>query len=293
MGVRTTGDPVWTKRLGKRYRRGWALRECSLALPLNRMVALVGANGSGKSTLMGLITGMLRPSEGDVEVFGRRPTGTCVPADVAYVAQQKPLYPRLTVAETLRLAARMNTRWDQERAERLVHEAALPFNAEIRRLSGGQRTRVALAMAFGKRPGLLVLDEPLADLDPLARRAILRTLQQESCQHGSTVLLSSHSLAELEGVCDHVLLLGRGRVRLSGSVEELVAAHRVLRGPGRADPPVRPEDIIDEVGTPEARSLLIKNRGLVQDCGWSEQEPRLNDVVLAYMRDGQDTEVAA
>ncbi|MEU5850135.1 ABC transporter ATP-binding protein [Saccharopolyspora shandongensis] len=283
---------VRTHQLAKRYRRGWALRGCSLSLPPNRVVALVGHNGAGKSTLMGLTAGLLKPTEGDIEVFARRPTGDGAPEEVAYVTQQKPLYPGLTVSETLRFAARMNTRWDQGYAEQLVRSAEVPFDAKVGKLSGGQRTRVALVLALGKRPGLLMLDEPLAELDPLARQATLRTLQEESRQHGIGVLLSSHVLEELEAVCDHLVLLGNGRVRLDGPVADLVAGHRVLRGAGQL--PVAPGDVVDSVHSGQEQVLITKRSGPLTGSGWREHAPRLNDIALAYMRNNDDNaEVAA
>ncbi|MDA3646865.1 ABC transporter ATP-binding protein [Saccharopolyspora indica] len=281
---------VRAHQLTKRYRRGWALRGCSLSLPQGRVVALVGHNGAGKSTLMGLIAGLLKPTEGEIEVFGRRPSGTGAPEEVAYVAQQKPLYPGLTVSESLRFAARMNTRWDQAYAERLIRAAEVPFEAKVGKLSGGQRTRVALVLALGKRPGLLMLDEPLAELDPLARQATLRTLQEESRQHGIGILLSSHVLEELEAVCDHLVLLGGGRVRLDGSVADLVAGHRVLRGAGQL--PVAPGEVVDSGHSGHEQVLIAKRSAPVAEPGWREQEPRLNDIALAYMRN-DDAEVAA
>ena len=215
--------PVVAEGLGKKYRRGWALRETSLVIPSNRVVALVGPNGAGKSTLMGLITGLLRPTTGAIAVFGDRPAGRGLHPAVSYLAQQKPLYPQFTVTETLTFGARTNPTWDQRYAEHLIAQAGVPMGAKVGTLSGGQRTRVALALALGKRPGLLLLDEPLADLDPLAREAVLRTLLTEARSQGITVVLSSHVLAELEGVCDHLVLLHKGRILPAGDVSRLSA----------------------------------------------------------------------
>ena len=215
--------PVFARGLGKKYRRGWALREMSLVIPQNRIVALVGPNGAGKSTLMGLITGLLRPTTGEITVFGDRPTGKGLHPGVSYLAQQKPLYQQFTVTETLKFGARTNPTWDQRYAEYLVEQAAVPMGATVGTLSGGQRTRVALAVALGKRPSLLLLDEPLADLDPLARETVLRTLITEARTQAITVVLSSHVLAELEGVCNHLVLLHKGRVLLAGDVDRLGA----------------------------------------------------------------------
>ncbi|MGW4212438.1 ABC transporter ATP-binding protein [Lentzea sp. NPDC004789] len=213
--------PVIAESVSKRYRRGWALRETSLVIPPHRVVALVGPNGAGKSTLMGLTTGLLRPTTGAITVFGERPTGRGLHPAVSYLAQQKPLYPQFTVAETLTYGARTNPTWDQGYAEYLVEQAGVPMPAKIGTLSGGQRTRVALALALGKRPRLLLLDEPLADLDPLARETVLRALITEAKTQGITVVLSSHVLAELEGVCDHLVLLHKGQVLLAGDVGRL------------------------------------------------------------------------
>ncbi|WP_329790100.1 ABC transporter ATP-binding protein [Lentzea sp. DG1S-22] len=217
--------PVVAENLGKRYPRGWALRDCTLEIPAGRTVALVGPNGAGKSTLMGMITGLLRPTTGRISVFGDAPAGSGMHPAVAFLTQAKPLYPQFTVAETLRFGRHANPGWDQAYAEGLVESAQVPFAAKAGTLSGGQRTRVALALALGKRPRLLVLDEPLADLDPLAREAVLRTLVDECRTQGITVLLSSHVLAELEDVCDHLVLLADGRVRLAGDVSSLLRAH--------------------------------------------------------------------
>ncbi|HEX7306451.1 ABC transporter ATP-binding protein [Lentzea sp.] len=215
--------PVRADGVGKRYRRGWALRETSLVIPPNRVVALVGPNGAGKSTLMGLVTGLLAPTTGAITVFGDRPTGRGLHPAVSYLAQQKPLYQQFTVAETLKFGAHTNPTWDQGYAEHLVGQASVPMHAKVGTLSGGQRTRVALALALGKRPRLLLLDEPLADLDPLARETVLRVLITEARSQGITVVLSSHVLAELEGVCDHLVLLHAGRVLLAGDVARLGA----------------------------------------------------------------------
>lgn len=215
--------PVVADNVGKQYRRGWALRPTSLVIPPNRVVALVGPNGAGKSTLMGLITGLLRPTAGSIAVFGDQPTGKGLHPAVAYLAQQKPLYPQLTVAETLRFGAKTNPTWDQPYAEHLIGRANVPLQAKVGTPSGGQRTRVALALALGKRPRLLLLDEPLADLDPLARETVLQVLTTEARTQGITVVLSSHVLAELEGLCDHLVLLHRGRIVLAGDVSRLSA----------------------------------------------------------------------
>src|SRR5882757_9293628 len=218
--------------LGKRFGRrgGWALRECTFRLPAGRVCAVVGPNGAGKSTLLAHAAGLLAPTEGSLTVLGTHPAAAR--ERIAYVAQAKPLYPQLTVADTLRVGHELNpARWDASVAERIVAKGDLDPKSRIRSLSGGQRTRVALALALGKRPELLLLDEPMADLDPLARHELMGTLMAEAAEHGTTVVMSSHVVSDLEGSCDHLLLIGGGRVRLAGDLDDLLAAHTLLTGP--------------------------------------------------------------
>ncbi|MEO3870655.1 ABC transporter ATP-binding protein [Nonomuraea sp. B12E4] len=206
-----------TRGLGKRYRRRWALREATIELPAGAMAALVGPNGAGKSTLLNLVTGLLAPTTGQVRVFGR----SLKPAEVAFVAQDKPLYRRWSVADLLRFGAATNARWDHGRATSLLRVHDIDPDERADRLSGGQRTLVSLALAVGKRAELVVLDEPLAELDPLARIQVMDVVRALE----ATVLLSSHILADLADVCDHLILLGAGRVRLCGSVTDLLSTH--------------------------------------------------------------------
>jgi ABC-2 type transport system ATP-binding protein len=279
--------PVRTGGLGKKYRRGWALRDCTLSIPPNRLVALVGPNGAGKSTLMGLVTGLVRPTAGEISVFGDAPGGGGLHPGVAFLAQQKPLYSQLTVAETLRLGQRTNPTWDQAYAEGLIQRAQVPMTAKVGTLSGGQRTRVALALALGKRPRLLLLDEPLADLDPLARENVLRTLVQESREQAITVVLSSHVLTELDGVCDHLVLLSAGKVRLSGDVDDLLDKHVLLVGPPDGPPPVPASSVIDIDRTPGAQQVLAPASLADGAPGWQPFRPTLGHLTLGYMRNDE------
>ncbi|MFH7597192.1 ABC transporter ATP-binding protein [Streptomyces racemochromogenes] len=221
--------------LGRQFPGRRALRDCDVELPPGRVTALVGPNGAGKSTLLQLAAGLLRPTTGRIRVFGHAPGTAEARRRTAFLAQDKPLHARFTVAETLRLGRELNPRqWDQAAAERLVRGGDVPFGARIGSLSGGSRTRVALALVLGKRADLLLLDEPLADLDPLARHEIMGLLMAEAAERGTSIVLSSHVLAELEDVCDHVLLLKDGAVRLAGDVDALREGHTRLTG--RADP---------------------------------------------------------
>ncbi|WP_405768031.1 ABC transporter ATP-binding protein [Streptomyces sp. NBC_00080] len=289
--------------LGKRFGRrgGWALRECTFRLPAGRVCAVVGPNGAGKSTLLALAAGLLAPTEGRVTVLGTDPASAR--ARVGYVAQDKPLYPQLSVAETLRVGADLNPgRWDAETAERIVSAGDLDPRKKIRALSGGQRTRVALALALGKRPELLLLDEPMADLDPLARHELMGTLMARAAQYGTTIVMSSHVVAELEDSCDHLLLVGGGRVRLAGEIDDLLAAHTRVStatgstGPTLVDgspdsapgglPELAPHTVVESRVTGRQLTALVRPAGRLPD-DWRTSTPSLEELVLAYLRNPQ------
>ncbi|GGU04138.1 ABC transporter ATP-binding protein [Streptomyces lateritius] len=260
--------------LAKRYGRGrgWALRDCSFALPAGRVCALVGPNGAGKSTLLALAAGLLRPTQGVV----RGPART----DLAYVAQDKPLHPQLTVADTLTMGRELNPgRWDGEIAARIVE--TLDPGARVRRLSGGQRTRVALALALGKRPELLLLDEPMADLDPLARHELMGALMADTAERGTTVVVSSHILTELEGACDHLLLLDGGRIRLDGAIDDLLAAHTLVTGPVED---LAPHTVVESRTTGRQLTALVRNEGGPVEGPWQTTSPSLEELLLAHLR---------
>ncbi|WP_051837527.1 ATP-binding cassette domain-containing protein [Streptomyces sp. NRRL WC-3742] len=270
-----------------KYRRSWALRDCDVRVPAGRICALVGPNGAGKSTLLGLAAGLLAPTTGAVSVFGRPAGAAESRRRVAFLGQDKPLYPRLTVAETLRAGRELNPGWDQAVAERIVTLGGLDPKARIATLTGGQRTRVALALALGKRPELLLLDEPLSDVDPVARQELTGLLMAEAAEHGTTVLISSHVLAELNGVCDFVLLLGGGQVRLAGDVDELREAHRLVVGAheGTDAVPSGPADhrIVELRRTGRQFTALLQPSGPL-DPNWEATVPSLEDLLLSYLR---------
>ncbi|MFJ6667976.1 ABC transporter ATP-binding protein [Streptomyces sp. NPDC091383] len=267
--------------LGKRFgsRGGWALRDCAFALPTGRVCAVVGPNGAGKSTLLSLTAGLTGPTEGTLAVLGTTPAQAR--PRVGYVAQDKPLYPQLTVAETLRMGADLNPgRWDAELAGHIVGQ--LDASARVRTLSGGQRTRVALALALGKRPDLLLLDEPMADLDPLARHELMGTLMGQAAMHGTTIVLSSHVIAELEDSCDHLLLVAGGRIRLAGEIDELLGSH--LRVSGAASADLAPHTVVESRVTGRQLTALIRPAGPLAD-DWRTTAPSLEELVLAHLRD--------
>ncbi|HEV3463016.1 MAG TPA: ABC transporter ATP-binding protein [Actinomycetes bacterium] len=276
--------------LGKRYRRTWALRDCSVAVPEGRVVALVGPNGAGKSTLLHLAVGLLGPSAGEVRVFGApAASGPETLGRVGFLAQDKPLYHGFTVAEMLRFGARLNPRWDQAEADRWLERFDLPPGRRVGQLSGGQRTQLALALALAKRPRLLLLDEPMADLDPLVRHDLTRLLMETVAAEGLTVVFSSHVLAELATVCDYLVLLATGRVQLAGDTDELLAGHKLLVGPLRNPPRVGPHQVVEASHTDRQTTLLVRTAGPVHDPSWAVHDVGLEQLVLAYMRHPETT----
>ncbi|MEU3572989.1 ABC transporter ATP-binding protein [Kitasatospora sp. NPDC036755] len=272
--------------LGKRYRRGWALRDCSFRLPAGRICGLVGPNGAGKSTLLGLATQQIQPTEGELRIFGVPAGDAATRPRTAFLGQDKPLFKGFTVAETLRLGAELNPAWDMASAERIVEAGRIPTDARIGTLSGGQHTRVAFALAFGKRPDLLLLDEPMADLDPLARHDLGSLMLAEAAERGITVVMSSHLLSELEDMCDHLLVLAEGRVRLAGDTDAIVPAHLLVTGRvADGDPlaPLAPHTVVDHRVQGRQFQALIRPNGPLRP-EWAVAEPTLEEVLLAHLR---------
>jgi ABC-2 type transport system ATP-binding protein len=277
--------------LGKAYRRTWALRDCTLAIPEGHVVGLVGANGAGKTTLLRLATGMLTPTRGTITVLGQRPAaGPAQLAQVGFVAQDTAVYARMTVADHLRLGAWLNSGWDDNLAQQRIRQLALDPKRRAGSLSSGQRAQLALTLAMAKRPELLILDEPVASLDPLARREFLQGLMEAVAEQRLSVVLSSHLVADLERVCDYVVVLVASRVRVAGEVSDLLASHHRLFGP-RRDPGSLPagQEVITESHTDKQTSLLVRTDGPVLDPAWAVKPVSLEDLVLAYMsRAGDD-----
>lgn len=277
--------------LGHRFRGGWALRDCDFALPAGRVTALVGPEGAGKSTLFHLVTGLLRPTRGTLRVLGAEPGGPAVRERVAFLAQDKPLYPRFTVADTLRFGGEPNRDFDRAAAERIVRAGDIPLDAQVGTLSRGRCVRIALALALGKRPELLLLDEPLAGLDPSARHEIVDLVRTEAAGRGLTVVLSSHALPEPADACDHVLLLRDGGVRLAGDARRLVEEHRTVTGP--ADPEtadglpagldrstVVRSAVVRTAVTGRQVTAVVRHAGPLGDP-WTTETPTLEDLLLA------------
>jgi ABC-2 type transport system ATP-binding protein len=275
--------------LGKRYRRRWALADCTLAIPAGRVVGLVGPNGAGKTTLLQLAAGLLTPTAGAITVLGKRPGAPAQLRAVGFVTQDTPTYAGLSVAGHLRMGGWLNPGWDGELAERRVRQLGLDPRQRAGSLSGGQRARLALTLAVAKRPELLLLDEPVASLDPLARREFLQGLMEAVAGQGLSVLLSSHLVADLERVCDYLVVLVASRVRVAGEVSDLLASHHRLSGP-RRDPGTWPagQEIITESHTDKQSSLLVRTDGPVLDPAWAVKPVSLEDLVLAYMSRARD-----
>jgi ABC-2 type transport system ATP-binding protein len=271
--------------LGKRYGRRWALADCTLDVPAGRVVGLVGPNGAGKSTLLNLAAGMLTPTTGTIEVCGGRPaSGPAQLAKVGFVAQDTPTYAGLSIAEHLKLGARLNPGWDDALARSRIERLGLDPAQRAGRLSGGQRAQLALTLGIAKRPGLLILDEPVAALDPLARREFLQSLMETVAEQNLSVVLSSHLVSDVELACDHLIVLVASRVQIAGEIQDLLTTHYRLTGP-RRDPATLPpgRHVISADHTDRQTTLLIRTDTPVQDPAWTVTRPSLEDLVLAYM----------
>jgi ABC-2 type transport system ATP-binding protein len=275
--------PLVTTGLGRRARRGWALRDCTLTIPERAVVGLAGPNGAGKSTLLELAVGLQAATEGTVETLARDPRrDPSALAEVGYVPQGAPLYRSFSVGEMVEFARVTNARWDGGLVRELV--ARLDPRARVSSLSPGERARLALALALGKRPALLLLDEPFAQLDPLAGREFLRLLMDGVAETECTVVVASHVVADIERVCDHIVLLADGHVRLEGNVEELLATHRLLTGARRPLGTIRGvEEVVRERHSGRQLTLLARTGGAIVDPSWSVDEIALEDLLLAYM----------
>jgi ABC-2 type transport system ATP-binding protein len=271
--------------LGKRYRGNWALSNCTLEIPAGSVSGLVGPNGAGKTTLLNLAVGMLAPTAGTIEVCGGRPGADAAQlAKVGYVAQDTPTYPGLTVAEHLRLGAHLNPRWDDAVAQSRVDRLGLDPGKRAGKLSGGQRAQLALTLGLAKRPDLLILDEPVSSLDPLARREFLQSLMEAVAEHELSVLLSSHVVSDLERVCDHLVVLVDSEVRVEGDVETLLNTHHRLTGPQR-DTSRLPanQHLVSASHTDRQSTLVVRTEAPILDPAWTVGQLSLEDIVLAYM----------
>ena len=277
-----------TSGLGKRYGRTWGLQDCSFNLPEGRVAALVGPNGSGKSTLLRMAAGLTRPTAGEIRVLGSSPQHQTVDVlkKVGYLDQERPVYKTLRVEEMLRFGRSLNPGWDEQSARRYLAELDIPLRSRVGKLSTGQQAQVALTLCLAKRPELLLLDEPVAALDPLARQRLMQVLLGSVVDDGTTVLVSSHALSDLEVVCDYVIILSASRVQLADDLGHVLATHRLLVGP-RRDASTLPEHVQVVAGTHTDRqsNWLVRVGQPVTDPSLDALEPTLEEVVVAYLRD--------
>lgn len=281
---------IETNDLGRQYGRKWALRDCTLSIPEGKVAGLVGPNGAGKTTLLSLAVGLLAPTRGSITVLGGHPgDGPAQLGKVGFVAQDTPAYAGLSVGKHLLMGAYLNANWDQELAKGRIDQLGLDLRQKAGSLSGGQRAQLALTMAIAKRPELLLLDEPVASLDPLARREFLQGLMEIVAGHGVSVVLSSHLIADLERVCDYLVLLVASHVRLAGEVAGLLATHHRLSGP-RRDARSLPssQEVIEQSHTGRQSTFLVRTDQPILDPAWTVRPVKLDELVLAYMGQAQN-----
>jgi ABC-2 type transport system ATP-binding protein len=280
-----TTPAVAARGLGKRYGRKWALSDCTLTIPASHVVGLVGPNGAGKTTLIGLLTGMLGPTTGRIEVLGAAaPNSPEQLARIGYVAQGTPIYAGLSVADHLRFGAHANPGWDGALAARRIQDLGLDLRQKAGKLSGGQRAQLALTLGLAKRPELLILDEPIASLDPLARHEFLQNLMAATAEHELSIIMSSHLIADLERVCDYLVVLAGSRVVLDGPVEELLACHHLVTGRRREATFLPPGgQVITQSHTDRQSTFLVRSTAPVIDATFSADPVDLEQLVLAYM----------
>ena len=281
-----TDTAIETAGLGKRYKRAWALQDCTLHLPTGRIAALVGPNGAGKTTLLHLAVGLLAPDAGSVRVFGR--TRAATPrqlAEIGFVAQDTPLYRGFTAPEPdhhgRQAQPDLGRRAARTRLSDLGIAPNLPVGKALRRTARPGRPRPRA----GQTPPAAAARRADRGLDPLARHEFMQALMGAVAETGTTVLLSSHLLADLERACDYLIVLQTAHVQLSGPVDELLEGHRTLVGP-RTDTDQIPgvAEVIRASHTDRQSTLLARTDGTVPtDPAWSVHEVTLEDLVLAYL----------
>lgn len=273
------------RALDKKYGRTLALSDCTLEVPAGRVVGLVGPNGAGKSTFLNLAAGMLTPSAGEIEVLGASPTGpNAQRAKVGYVGQDTPTYAGMSVADHLRLGRHLNPSWDADLAVERVARLGLDPAKRAGRLSGGQRAQLALTVGIAKRPELLLLDEPVASLDPLARREFLQDLMETVAEQDLSVVLSSHLVSDVERACDYLVVLVDSKVQIAGDIEELMACHHRLTGPRRGEDTLPAgQTVVAASHTDRQSTYLVRTDQPIHDPAWEVSGLTLEDLVLAYM----------
>jgi len=278
---------IETHELTKRYRRVSALTDCTVTVPEGRVSALVGPNGAGKTTLLRILAGLTSQTGGTASVLGGPPRqDPAFLAEVGFLAQEIPLYRRFTSEDHIKIGAHLNPSWDAALVRARLAELRIPLDQRVGTLSGGQRAQVALTLTLAKRPRLLLLDEPVAALDPLARRNFLATLTAAVADAAGslTVVLSSHLVIDLERVCDHLILLAGSQVQVSGDIDTLLAEHKILVGPRKDTAPIeRAHQVVHTVTTARQSTLLVRLNGPVIDPAYQAEDVTLEEMVLGYM----------
>lgn len=297
--IETIKNTIETKGLGKKYRSFWALKDCNISVPKGRVSALVGPNGAGKTTLLKLLVSLNRPSAGSATVLDLSPSqGSNYLSEIGYLAQEIPLYSRLTAKEHIALGQNLNSNWGRNLAIKRIRELSIPLDRPVGKLSGGQRSQVALGLALAKKPKLLLLDEPVAALDPLARVDFLKSLARAAADAEGelTVVMSSHLLADLERVCDHIIILASGETQLCDDIDEVLKSHKLLVGKRQFETSNESYTVIQQTHTSKESTLLVRlKNSTFRDPRWQVRNVDIEEVVLAYMgqkRDLEDTMAA-
>jgi len=275
-----------TEHLGKRYGRKWALRDCNLQIPPGCVTGLVGPNGAGKTTLLHLAMGLLMPTDGLIKVLGCHP-GKDVKrllSKVGFIAQEHPLYKTFRVEEMLTVGRKLNANWDQDLALRRLKNLDILLRQHVGTLSSGQQAQVALILTLAKRPELLLLDEPVASLDPLARREFQQTLMDAVAEDGLSVIISSHIVADMERFCDHLVILSAARVQISDQIDHLRESHKLLIGPREAaQASAGTYTILTSKKAERQCTLLVQTHGPIENPAWEVRDVSLEEIILAYL----------
>jgi ABC-2 type transport system ATP-binding protein len=274
---------VSATRLGRRYGKVWALRDCSLRLETGSVVALVGPNGAGKSTLLNILAGLIELSEGEVRVLGGTPNDR-IRSQVAFTAQGHPLYRSLTVADMLHAGRLLNSEWDEPGARERLAQLDIPMDRRVGKLSGGQQAQVSLTLALAKRPRLLLFDEPIAALDPIARQAFMQTVMAVAAEGEVTIVLSSHVITDLERVCDYVVVLDRGRVQVAGAIDDLLADHAVVTGPAGQAGALHRDHVVIGASTVGRQTVALVRGDTPSEQTWKAEPVGLEELIMTYLR---------
>ena len=263
-----------------------------LQVPEGSIYGVLGPNGAGKTTLLKLLVSLSKPSQGSAIVLGSSPSqDSTYISEIGYLAQEIPMYSNLSADEHIALGAHLNPNWDSELAKKRLNELSIPLDRPVGKLSGGQRAQVALGLALAKKPKLLLLDEPVAALDPLARVDFLRSLAQAVTDANGelSVVMSSHLLADLERVCDHIVILASGETQLCEDIETALKSHKLLVGVRKEAVESDRYTIIQQSHTARETTLLVRlNDTKYHDPHWHIRDVDIEEVVLAYMEQNRD-----